>query len=214
MHRVTKSVGPVITGDIFMSQKECPDRSKISHYVTREDGQRLQAQVDPDLGVHASFGAVGQHLLDHQGHVPVAARLLFESRTFGDTLERPVNDRRDTTDLGSDDGLLNKRNPLWNAEARRIGLLGLKFGEPLALLALANTAKEVLESAFQIAQRLLKQLAIDLAQPSGLRLVLEEGQLFAEAIEAERLASRSIVLLFAGKRSIPNEPARPGKLLE
>jgi hypothetical protein len=70
---------------------------------------------------------------------------------------------------------------------------------------------QVLIGVFEIAQRLLQRLRIDLAQPYGCGLLFEPGQFGTKRAELQRFAGLSEMFPLAVQGPIPDESPRTSK---
>ncbi len=131
--------------------------------------------------------------------VPVAVRLLLDSRrlecAFGGTMES----RPDTTNLGKDNkavfdpGELRKTESVWRT------LATLEFGEAGALL------KEGFKGFVQIAQCLLQELRLTVFEPR--EVTSQGGQFLAEGLRINASASRLVDISLAGECPVPDPSA-------
>ena len=183
-------------------------------FAIRQDRQRLQAYINADVRHNRPIGSRRVRLLSHQADVPVSTRLTLEGRALGDTFQWSVNDCLDHADLRNRDTRIVKRNPLRNTEARRVGFLGLELRETLLLVALPRAAKEMLIRTIKIAQRLLQQLRVHLAQPGGRGLLFQPSQLCRQVRKRKRFAGFAVVIALLPQRPVPDESPCARKLIE
>ncbi len=151
------------------------------------------------------FGPFRLLMVGNKGHEPVTGRILLEGCGLGRTFDGSMLAQAHRADFGDNHLSIPNRDALRDAEAERIALLRLEA-------RIARTVLEkVRECLLQIAQRLLQQLAINLAQPGRCWLLFQGSQFLAQPVERETVAVGAVECALPIQTPVPRVAPRSRK---